>query len=155
MVKKNIEFKYSDDTHYAHSSVFNKKDLNIINQNIVITANNKSFKTSFPNLFEKYKLPLVKSDAMVQKWNSNWLAFWQNQLNFAIWCSTTGCGVDFNHHLKAAGLIGSLFRFHVYYQTRRILFEMSTALPQDQSWSAFSNNYDRKAYERICHTCTR
>ena len=44
----------------------------------------------------------------------------------------------------------SLFLFHVYYQTRRILFEMKVALPTDDSWNAFDNSYDKKAYERIC-----
>ena len=47
-------------------------------------------------------------------------------------------------------MIGSLFRFHVYYQTRRILKEISAALLQDASWNAFSNSYDQRAYERIC-----
>ena len=78
------------------------------------------------------------------------MSFWQNQLNFAIWCATTGCGVDFNNHLKETGMIGSLFKFHVYYQTRRTLFEMAVALPQDTSWNAFDNDYNRSAYERIC-----
>ena len=144
------EFKYNDDAHYPHSSTFKSKQIDIINQNIAITSDNKNFKTSFPNLFENYKLPLVKSDAIVQRWNSNWMAFWQNQLNFAIWCATTGCGVDYNHHLQSDAMIGSLFKFHVYYQARRILFEMGVALPQDSSWNAFNNNYDRNAYERIC-----
>ena len=78
------------------------------------------------------------------------MSFWQNQLNFAIWCATTGCGVDFNNHLKETGMIDSLFRFHVYYQTRRILFEMAIALPHDPSWNAFDNKYNHSAYERIC-----
>ena len=42
-----------------------------------------------------------------------------------------GCGVDFNNfnnHLKDISVIGSLFRFHVYYQTRKIPFEMTVAL---------------------------
>lgn len=47
-------------------------------------------------------------------------------------------------------MIGSLFRFHVYYQTRGILKEISAALPQDASWNAFSNSYERHAYEQIC-----
>ena len=47
-------------------------------------------------------------------------------------------------------MIGSLSRFPVYYQTRRILFKMAIALPQDTSWNAFDNNYNRSAYERIC-----
>ena len=78
------------------------------------------------------------------------MSFWQNQLKFAIWCATTGCGVNFNNQLKETGMIGSLFRFHVYYQTRRILVEMGVVLPQDASWNAFDNAYNRNAYERIC-----
>ena len=78
------------------------------------------------------------------------MSFWQNQLNFAVWCTATGCGVDFKNHLKDDGLIGSVFRFHAYYQTRRLLFEMGAALPGDSSWNAFSNDYNRSAYARIC-----
>ena len=148
MVSK--EFKYSDEAHYAHWSAFTSKSIDIINQYTVITSDDKGFKTSLPDIFEKYKLPYVESDTIVKRWNSNWLSFWQNQLNFAIWCATTGCGVDYNHHLKADAMVGSFFKFHVYYQTRRILFEMGVALPQDTSWNAFNNTYNRTAYERIC-----
>ena len=144
------EFAYSAQAHYAHSSAFKVKTVNIINQNIVVTSDGKSFKVSFPDVSEKYTLPYVESDALVQQWRTDLISFWQNQLNFAIWCATTGCGVDFNNHLKETGMIGSLFRFHVYYQRRRILFEMAVALPQDHSWNAFDNKYNRSAYERIC-----
>ena len=145
-------FKYSDEAHYPHAGVFNKKPINIIKQSIVISSDGKSFNVDFPNVFEKYVLPHVVSNDIVQRWNiiPDWLSFWQNQLNFAIWCATTGCGVDVNNHLKAGGLTGSLFLFHVYYQTRRILFELGIALPQDKSWNAFNNSYNRGAYERIC-----
>ena len=144
------EFAYSEQAHYAHWSAFKVKTVNIVDQNIVVTSDGKSFQVSFPDVSEKYILPYVESDAVVQRWRTDWIRFWQNQLNFAVWCATTGCGVDFNNHLKDTGMIGSLFRFHVYYQTRRILFEMAVALPQDTSWNAFDNNYNRSAYERIC-----
>ena len=78
------------------------------------------------------------------------LLFWQNQLNFAMWCATTGCGVDFANYLNDNGLIGSMFRFHVYYQTRRILFEMSVALSGDSNWNASNNDYNHNAYAQIC-----
>ena len=145
-----IEFKYSDGAHYPPAGAFNVKSIDIINQDIIVTSDNQSFHASFPNVFEKYKLPYVKSDAIVQRWHSNWMSFWQNQLNFAISCASTACGVDFSNHLTGTDLIGSLFRFHVYYQTRRILKEMNAAMPQDPSWNAFDNSYDRSAYERIC-----
>lgn len=60
------------------------------------------------------------------------MRFWQNQCNFPLWCATTGSGVDYENLLKADGMIGLLFMFHVYYQTRRTLFEISAALPQNQ-----------------------
>ena len=47
-------------------------------------------------------------------------------------------------------VIRSLYIFQVYYQTRRILFEMSITLPQDKSLNAFNNAYNRSAYKRIC-----
>ena len=79
------------------------------------------------------------------------MLYWQNQLNFADHYAIKGCGVDFNNHLKDTGMIGSLFKFHIYYQIRRILKQMSIALPQDTSWNAFDNSYDQSAYERICN----
>ena len=106
------EFKYNKETHYSHT--FEVKTVDIVNQNIIVKSDG-SFKVSFPNILEKYKLPYVKSDAFVNRWHTDWMNFWQNQLNFAVWCATKGCGVDFNNHLKAAGMIGWLFQFHVYY----------------------------------------
>ena len=144
------EFAYSEQAHYAHRSAFKVKKVNIVDQNIVVTSDGKSFQISFPDVSEKYILPYVESNDLVQRWQTDWIRFWQNQLNFAVWCATTGCGVDFNNHLKDTGMIGSLFRFHVYNQTRRILFEMAVALPQDTSWNAFDNKYNRSTYERIC-----
>ena len=79
------------------------------------------------------------------------MRFWQNQVNFAVWCATAGCGVSFEDHLSAEDpLTKSLFLYHVYYQVRRVLAEIQAALPQDQAWSAFYNSYDRRAYERVC-----
>ena len=80
------------------------------------------------------------------------MQFWQNQLNFAVWCSTAGCGVPLEDHLTANDpLMKSLFRFHAYYQIRRILDEIKAPLPQDRAWDATDNTCDLRAYERICN----
>ena len=79
------------------------------------------------------------------------MQFWQNQLNFAIWCATTGCGVSKLDHLRNKDpMIRSVFRFHTYYQIRRILSEMECPLPTDQSWNPLNNGIDMSAFERIC-----
>ena len=85
--------------------------------------------------------------------------FWQTQLNFATWCATRGCGVSVRDHIngrydfatESAQLSKSIFRFHVCYQTRRILHQMSAALPTDESWNAFNNTYNHTAYQTICN----
>ena len=143
------EFKYNSDANYPAVGLrFEKKDVDIINQTIVISSDGKSFKVVFQDIFEKYKLPKITSKDIVDDWNTNFMSFWQHQLNFAIWCATTSCGINYHTHLKAGGLLGSLFLFHFYYQTRRILQEISAALPQSKHWKAFNNSYDRAAYEK-------
>ena len=129
-----------------------KKNLAIIlTRPSIYVQQQNSFDVRYQNVFEKYKLPKVKSDEIVKRWNSNSLQFWQNQLNFAVWCATSGCNVSYNDHIMASNpFIRSLYNFHVYYTIRRILTELKVALPQEQSWNAFDNSYDRTAYERIC-----
>ena len=91
------------------------------------------------------------SDKPVQAWRTTPRQFWQNQLNFAVWCATTGCGVSVEDHLTVAdALLQSFYRFHVYYQIRRILVEIQAPIPRDRAWNAVDNLYDREGYERIC-----
>jgi hypothetical protein len=125
----------------------------LIHPNIQVQVDQSgAFQTQFLDVFQKYKLPYVTSDLIVVAWNSHFMQFWQNQLNFAVWCATTGCGVSSQDHLSSADpLVSSLYRFHVYYQVRRILKEIQAPLPQDQAWNAFNNPYDRRAYEHICN----
>ena len=108
------------------------------------------FEARYPDVFEKYRLR-VTSDKVVQAWSSSPMKFWQNKVNFAVWCATTGCGVSTEDHINSeTPMARSVYRFHVYYQIRRILEEMQVPLPQDDTWDAFDTPYNQKAYERIC-----
>ena len=119
---------------------------------LVKFAQNKGFEARYPDVFDKYIVPKVNSDSVIGAWASNPMQFWQNQVNFATWCATTGCGVSSEDHLTADNpMINSLYRFHTYYQIRRILEEIKAPLPQDQAWRSTDNSYDRRAYERICN----
>ena len=109
------------------------------------------FTANVEDIFSKYRLPHISSETVVGLWQTNPMGFWQNQVNFAVWCSTTGCGVSWRDHLDIdRPLARSVFRFHTYYQVRRILDELQVPLPQDQAWDPFQNPYDRRAYERLC-----
>ena len=148
-------FSYNTNAQYQPSGVYKTKDPDIIKQTIEVkqpSDSGSSFKAKFPDVFNKNMLPYVESDALVRAWNYTPMRFWQNQLNFAVWCATTGCGVSYEDHLSGdiPGFAKSMFMFHVYYQIRRIIFELKAPLPTDQSWNAFDNSMDAKAYEKIC-----
>ena len=118
----------------------------------VQAAPSRGFVTHFPNVFDKYKLPHISSDALVKAWSTTPMQFWQNQVNFAVWCATTGCGISAQDHLNygSDGMLQSLFLFHTYHQTRRILVEINAPLPEDKAWNPTNNPYNRRAYLRIC-----
>ena len=72
-------------------------------------------------------------------------------MNFAVWCATAGCGVSVEDHLQATDqLFASLYRFHVYFTTRRILEELRVALPEEKSHSWYLNTFDARAHKQLC-----
>ena len=91
------------------------------------------------------------------------MSFWPQQLNFALWCATTG-SVILGEFLQSEGDNSSLnlspqlrffYLFHVYFTTRRILYEMGgiqciSALPGDPTFNDKDNPYNEVAYRRIC-----
>ena len=87
--------------------------------------------------------------------------YWPQQLNFAVWCATTGCGIsreifDEDHSkLSLTPNVLNFYLFHVYFTVRRILFQMGgiqsiSALPGVPTFNQFDNKYDEASYKRIC-----
>ena len=79
-------------------------------------------------------------------------SWWQCQPNFALWCASAGCGVSCEDHLQAEqhSLFASMYSFHVYHSTRRLLEERRVALQGDKSHSWYENPYNSRAYKRLC-----
>ena len=96
-------FSYNLNAQYQPSGVYKTKDPDIINQTIEVKqpsdASGSSFKAKFPDVFDKNMLPYVESD-VVRAWNYTPMRSWQNQLNFAVWCATTGRA----YHTKTTSL---------------------------------------------------
>ena len=143
-------FKYNPDVKYDVGPHYHLK--NIALNPLTIVVSDKSFQTKVNNPFQTYLNPAVKTDQIPRQWNSNPIQFYQNQLNFAIVCASTGCGVSYVNHLNHTDpLIKSVYRFHLYYQARRILSELSTPLPHEKSFKVFNNPIEMKAFDRICN----
>ena len=144
-------FRYNSNTDYQIGGVYTPThQFSLVNQTFTIKPNG-SFQVRFPDLWVNYKIPVVKDPEIYNTWLTNPMQFWQNQLNFAIWCTTSGCGVSKINHLQCTDpIIRSIFRFHAYYQIRRILNEMKSPMPNDQSFNALNNGIDKNAFERLC-----
>ena len=142
----------------------------LVQQEIYVTPSEK-FKIKFRDIF---------TDTVITHRSSHesrrWLAgpnfeYFPQQLNFAFFCATTGCGVSrrilfedkmrdgkndlTDSELKLPPQVRSFFWFHVYFTVRRILFELggvqnSLPLPGDTAFSQTENKYDIPSFERIC-----
>ena len=142
----------------------------LVQQEIYVSPSDK-FKIKFRDIF---------TDTVITHRSSHesrrWLAgpnfeYYPQQLNFALFCATTGCGVsqrilfedkmrDGKNDLTDSELnlppqVRSFFWFHVYFTVRRILFELggvqnSLTLPGDSAFNQTENKYDIPSFKRIC-----
>ena len=86
------------------------------------------------------------------------MGYWPQQLNFAVFCVTQGCGISreiFDSGPSLTAQIKSFHQFHVYFTARRVLYQLGgaqsiSALPGDPTFNQFNNNYDVASYKRIC-----
>ena len=128
-----------------------------------------SFSVPVRDIFTNTMIKHTSSKESHEWLNRPNMRYWPQQLNFAVWCATTGCGVSLrllleemiggmdatDHELKLPPQIRAILWFHVYFTIRRILFQMggiqsSIALPGDPPFNEKDNRYDIPSYKRIC-----
>ena len=142
----------------------------LVQQEIYVTPRDK-FKIKFRDIFSDTVI-CHRSSAESRRWLAGPnFEYYPQQLNFAFFCATTGCGVsqrilfedkmrDGKNDLTDSELnlppqVRSFFWFHVYFTVRRILFELggvqnSLALPGDPAFNQTENKYDIPSFNRIC-----
>ena len=112
-------FRYNPNANYQpnggqYFQILLVKDL--YKQTIVISARD-NFSVRFPNVFVEYPLGEMKvGDKLWTNWNEAPLKLWQTQLNFAVWCASSACGVS-SEHLNYAKhhMVKAMYRFYVSY----------------------------------------
>lgn len=144
------EFKYNPKASYNPGIKYSKKDINLINQTIFVNQK-ESFITNFPDLFQNYQNPSLHTNEPWNTWIHSSFDWYQNQLNFAIFCASVGCGVSYDDHIQnTSNLTKSVYVFHLYYCVARILKELKSPLPTDSSFCYYKNPYDKAAYQKLC-----
>ena len=150
-------YRYNSDTSYkpnggTYLQQIGSKDLYI--QNITVSEHDKhseSFQIKFPNVFTNYLLGAVRvEDQKFKDWDHYKFTIWQSQLNFAVFCASSACGVSVEHLNAKEPMIRSIYRFHVYYHIRRILKILEIPLPYENSFNQYNNPYNHEKYIHIC-----
>ena len=151
-------YKYNSDASYkpnggTYLQLITAKDLYI--QNVTVAehdgGHSDSFQVKFPNVFTNYPLGAVRvEDQKFKDWDHYKFTIWQSQLNFAVFCASSACGVSVEHLNAKEPMIRSIYRFHVYYHIRRILKILEIPLPYENSFNQFNNPYNHGKYIHIC-----
>ena len=154
-------YKYNSDASYkpnggTYLQLITAKDLYI--QNITVAENDghrptviDSFQVKFPNVFTNYPLGAVRvEDQRFKDWDHYKFTLWQSQLNFAVFCASSACGVSVEHLNAKEPMIRSIYRFHVYYHIRRILKILEIPLPYENSFNQYNNPYNHEKFIGIC-----
>ena len=131
----------------------------IFNQEIRIYATpDEFFVAKFRNIFQQVILT-HKASTEAKKWlGGPNMGYWPQQLNFAVFCATQGCGISreiFDSGLSVSPQIRAFYQFHVYFTIRRVLYQLGgiqsmSALPGDSTFNQFNNHYDVASYKIIC-----
>ena len=87
----------------------------------IYVSETEHFTVKLRDIFSNY-IYIFKNEGSIHAWSKGPdMKYWDQQLNFAIWVATTGCGVSHNDHLYNESIpkqIRSFLRFHVYFTCR-------------------------------------
>ena len=149
-------FRYNPAANYKpnggrYLQILSGKDL--YKQTIVVSAEtDDTFPARFSNIFVDYPLGQMRvGDKLWTNCNKAPLKLWQTQLNFAVFCVSSACGVSSaNLNYTKHSMIRSVYCFHVYYHVRRILKRLQTPLPHETGFNTANNPYTKSEFFKIC-----
>ena len=124
-------FRYNPAANYQpdggrYLQILSGKDL--YKQTIVMSKDG-SFPARFPNIFVDYPLGQMRvGDKLWTNLNEHPMQLWQMQLNFAVWCTSSACGVSSAHlNYSKHPMIRSVYRFPVDFRGLRWFYRCGFA----------------------------
>ena len=120
----------------------------LVNLDIYVTPTN-SFQAKMKNIFKNTIIHFT-SGAQANAWlNKPNYRYWPQQLNFAVWCATCGCGISLEEISRYPKIIQGFLKFHVYFTVRRVLYELGVPLPDESAFDQTNNIYTKSAFEAL------
>ena len=116
-------------------------------ENRIYAAPDEFFVTKIRNIFQQTRLTHTAS-AQVKTWlREPNMKHWPQQLNFAVFCATQGCGISseiFDSGLFLTPQIRAFYQLHLHFTVGRILYhpggiQSMSALPGDQTFDSINS----------------
>ena len=89
------------------------------NQHLSIQVSRDNFKIKLDEIYFSYAF--LNGQPYQTYTDKKGFGAYMSQLNFATHCASTACGISSEHLLAEDAMIRSIYRFHVVFQTRKIL----------------------------------
>ena len=122
----------------------------LVNLDIYVTPTD-SFQAKMRNVFTKTVVPFWSSKQCYAWLGAPNYKYWPQQLNFAVWCATCGCGISLVELDKWPLIIQGFLKFHVYFTVRRVLYELGVPLPDEDAFNQINNTYTKSRFEALCN----
>ena len=138
-------------THYTptygkSSCALTYKDL----QNLTIQVSlNENFKVKIDEIFFSYVF--LNGQPYQTYIDEKGFEAYISQINFAMHCSTTACGISSEHLLAENNMLRSIYQFHAIFQIRKILNSLGVQLPYVDDFNPFKNQYSMESYRKLCY----
>ena len=132
------------------SETANDIAVKLITLDIYVTPT-QSFKAKMRDVFEKTVVPFWSSKQAYAWLREPNYKYWPQQLNFAVWCATAGCGISLHELIKYPPVIQGFIKFHVYFTIRRVLYELSVPFPDESAFNQTDNTYNKTAFHSLCN----
>ena len=122
----------------------------LVNLDIYVTPRD-SFRAKMRNVFTKTVVPFWSSKQCYAWLGGPNYKYWPQQLNFAVWCATCGCGVSLVEMDRWPLIIQGFLKFHVYFTVRRVLYVLGVSLPDEDAFDQINNTYTKSQFEALCN----
>ena len=117
----------------------------------IFVSTKQKFSVNMRNIFKETTISF-KSAKQARRWLSGPdFRYWPQQLNFAVWCATSGCSISLREEEKYPAVVYGFIKFYVYFTVRRILYELGVPLPDDSAFNQTDNPYNKVVYHRLCN----
>ena len=122
----------------------------LVNLDIYVTPT-KSFQAKMRNVFTNSVVPFWSSKQCYAWLGGPNYKYWPQQLNFAVWCATCGCGISLVELDRWPLIIQGFLKSHVYFTVRRVLYELGVPLPDEDAFVQTNNTYSKSRFEALCN----